>query len=179
MLQRVAELLDPGGAAALAAAGERARALPQQTPEAMADASLAHYDAALDDARASRGRMVAKPLAPARMLAALGYEAWHPPGRADGPVQSADAASSAASFAAAPAHDDAAPTVAPTASTPPAAATEPAAAASTAFAAPQSRGPLARRTAALALRFGNTGPGRVLRRLTPDAILAALKARLF
>ena len=129
-------------------------------------------------AHARRARAVAKPLAPARVLAALGYEPWHPPRRADGPVRPPPRPSARA------ASDDAAPT---------------------AHRPPPRRRRLHRqpragagggircdgvRRAAIARSAGSTGGGArvalrqhaaraLLRRLTPDAILAALKARLF
>ena len=44
MLARIAALVAPENAAALAAAAQRARALPQPTPAAMAERTLALYD---------------------------------------------------------------------------------------------------------------------------------------
>jgi glycosyltransferase involved in cell wall biosynthesis len=74
MLARITELVAPENAAALAAAGARARAIPQATLSEMATRTLEMYDAA-SAAALSR----AKPLDRARLRDALGYTPWVPP----------------------------------------------------------------------------------------------------
>jgi hypothetical protein len=75
MLDRILQLVAPENAAGLAWAAERARATPQPTLAAMAERTLAHYEAAVA-ARASNG---AKPFAAARVRDALQYLPWVPP----------------------------------------------------------------------------------------------------
>jgi GT2 family glycosyltransferase/glycosyltransferase involved in cell wall biosynthesis len=77
MLRRIAEIVAPENAARLAAAAAQARQMPQQTPEAMAQRSLAFYDAAL--AAAPAAAALPAPLAPSRVLQALGYRPWRQP----------------------------------------------------------------------------------------------------
>ena len=74
MLAHIAEILAPENAAALAAAGECARAIPQHTPLAMAERTLQIYNAA-----AVTRPSASPPLAPSRVRDALGYAPWVPP----------------------------------------------------------------------------------------------------
>jgi hypothetical protein len=164
MLERIALILAPGQASLLAAAGERALAMPQQTPDAMAERSLACYDATFAAAAATADAPDVAPLPAARVLAALGYAPWHPP-----PAPEAAAGPPAAALPL----DAALPPVA----TLPVATALTAAGGDLAAAAP--RGEFSSRIARLALRWGATPLGRTLRRLTPAPILEALKARLF
>jgi len=83
MLQRIAEILAPDHAAELMAAAQRARAMPQQTQEAMAERCLALYAAALARRDTGGGHVLVRPLAAARVRDALDYVPWHrPPGPA-------------------------------------------------------------------------------------------------
>jgi glycosyltransferase involved in cell wall biosynthesis len=140
MLGRLCELLCDERSAELAAAGQCARARPQPQLAAMIADSLKHYDAAIAAGR--RNQPPATAFAPARILAALGYEPWHPPTRPETPV-----------------------------------IPDPAATAEAVDAKPH--GTAAQAAKRLVLRYGNTGPGRFLRRVTPLGIREALKARLF
>jgi GT2 family glycosyltransferase/glycosyltransferase involved in cell wall biosynthesis len=154
MLARIAAIVAPESAPLLAAASARARAMPQQTPEAMAERALSCYGTGFAAAAATRGAPAVAPMPAARTLAALGYAPWHPP---------APEAPAPATVAATPAPEAPAPaTVAATPATP---------------AAPADAKPRGR-VARLALRWGATPLGRALRRLTPAPILEALKARL-
>ena len=76
VLDRIASLVAPENAAALAAAAQCARRLLQPSPAAMADRTLALYSAALADAGPAAADAVAEPLAPARIRDALGYAPW-------------------------------------------------------------------------------------------------------
>jgi GT2 family glycosyltransferase/glycosyltransferase involved in cell wall biosynthesis len=77
MLERVFALSRPAAAAERAAASARALATPQASPQAMADATIVHYDAAIaattPDA-AERHRFGNE-----RVRDALGYRPWYPP----------------------------------------------------------------------------------------------------
>jgi len=170
MLERIALILAPGQASLLAAAGERALAMPQQTPDAMAERSLACYDATFAAAAATADAPDVAPLPAARVLAALGYAPWHPP---PAPEAAAGPPAAALPLDAALRLDAALPPVA----TLPVATALTAAGGDLAAAAP--RGEFSSRIARLALRWGATPLGRTLRRLTPAPILEALKARLF
>jgi hypothetical protein len=75
MLARLSALLAPGSAAELAAAASAARTRPHATPEAMADATFALYEAA----RARAGTAALGAFAPERVRDALGYAPWDPP----------------------------------------------------------------------------------------------------
>ncbi len=96
MLLRIAQLLAPGNAAQLDAAGAMARVQPQPTPEAVAESCLACYAAALRSRATARRAPAVPELAAARILAALGYVPWHPPRAAAGPASSDDAVVAAA-----------------------------------------------------------------------------------
>ena len=158
MLQRIAEILAPDHAAELMAAAQRAREVPQQTQEAMAERCLALYVAALAVRDASGAPAPVQPLAAARVRDALGYAAWPAP---LGPVAPARPASGAPATIAAPATMAAhATTGAPAGDA-------------------RSRGEFAKLLARFVFRWGGTPVGRALRRLTPTPILEALKARLF
>lgn len=76
MLERIAVLLSPEGAAEYAAAAARAAATPQPTLSAMADATAAIWRDVL--ARAP-SRIASAPASAARCLAALRYTPWKPP----------------------------------------------------------------------------------------------------
>jgi hypothetical protein len=81
MLERVRALTAPppsAAAAALRASGERARALPQATLKAMADATSDIYDHALS-AAVHAVVIGHRPFERARVRDALGYRAWQPP----------------------------------------------------------------------------------------------------
>jgi GT2 family glycosyltransferase/glycosyltransferase involved in cell wall biosynthesis len=75
MLDRLLQLVAAENAAALAQAGEQARAVPQPTLPAMADRTVARYEAAVAAAAPQR----CAPFAPARVRDALGYAPWTPP----------------------------------------------------------------------------------------------------
>ena len=65
MLARMVELVAPGAAAALAAAAERAHALPQPTPAEMAERTLSRYD---EVSRAKSQEIAPEPAVPATRL---------------------------------------------------------------------------------------------------------------
>jgi GT2 family glycosyltransferase/glycosyltransferase involved in cell wall biosynthesis len=79
MLDRIAALVAPQSAAALAAAARRARELPLPSITAMAQCTLAVYDDALARTAASGRNSLPPPLAAARVRDALGYASWTPP----------------------------------------------------------------------------------------------------
>jgi GT2 family glycosyltransferase/glycosyltransferase involved in cell wall biosynthesis len=76
MLDRIAAVLDPAEFAAWDEAAARARAAPQPTLTAMAEATIAIWRDALARAPA---RVHLQPIAAARCLAALHYAPWSPP----------------------------------------------------------------------------------------------------
>ena len=90
MLERLLALLAPEASAAYADAVASARAARQETPEAMADATLECYERAV----ATRQPVDSAPaFANRRLRDALGYEPWPPPGVAGaGNAAPADAA---------------------------------------------------------------------------------------
>ena len=75
MFDRIAALMAPGHADALAAAGRRARAVALPTAESMVDATLALYARATDGVSLPR-----PPLDRLRICEAMGYQRWSPPG---------------------------------------------------------------------------------------------------
>jgi len=77
MLERVATLAGPLGDAARETAAAKARAAPHASPQAMADATLVHYDAAVAD-RASEDAPGHR-FGNDRVRDALGYRPWTPP----------------------------------------------------------------------------------------------------
>jgi GT2 family glycosyltransferase/glycosyltransferase involved in cell wall biosynthesis len=79
MLDRLIELLSAPMQGARERAASRARAVSQPTPEAMAQATLARYDAAV---AASPRQSAAASFDNARVRDALGYRAWSPPAAA-------------------------------------------------------------------------------------------------
>jgi GT2 family glycosyltransferase/glycosyltransferase involved in cell wall biosynthesis len=76
MLDRVLEILSPGVSGARDAAAAKARAARHATLDAMADATLACYEGALEKRGDAR---IARPFANARVRDALGYRPWQPP----------------------------------------------------------------------------------------------------
>jgi hypothetical protein len=78
MLARIAELVAPANDAALAAASECARRVPQATLAAMADRTLARYDAAMVAAAARSTARAVAPFDRARVRDAIGYLRWTP-----------------------------------------------------------------------------------------------------
>jgi glycosyltransferase involved in cell wall biosynthesis len=76
MLARIAELVASANDAALAAASECARRVPQATLAAMVDRTLARYDAAMIAAAARSSARAVAPLDRARVRDALGYLRW-------------------------------------------------------------------------------------------------------
>jgi len=108
MLARIAELVAPERASELAAAADRARAMPQPSMATMVERSLAHYAAAVGDGTVNPWRGLA-PFAPSRVLAALGYRPWHPPtvaGSASGAATPSSAHDDSAGSLATPAPRD-------------------------------------------------------------------------
>jgi hypothetical protein len=97
MLARIAELVAPTNDDALAAASVCARRVPQATLAAMADHTLARYDAAMVVAAAHPSACAVAPLERARVRDALGYRRWTPW------VPANDAAAPAPAIAAGPA----------------------------------------------------------------------------
>jgi glycosyltransferase involved in cell wall biosynthesis len=85
MLDRIAALLDPREADAYAAAAARAKATPQPTLAAMAEATAAIWRDVLSRAAATASL---QPISAARCLAALHYAPWSPsvPGAQDAAV---------------------------------------------------------------------------------------------
>ena len=81
MLERIEALLAPDGGDAYAATVGRARATPQPTLAAMAEATIAIWRVALAPRAATEST---QPISTARCLAALHYAAWSP-ARADAP----------------------------------------------------------------------------------------------
>jgi glycosyltransferase involved in cell wall biosynthesis len=81
LLDRIAAVLDAGSDAAWRDVAARARAAPQPTLAAMAEATSALWRAALE-----RPALHARPISAARCLVALGYRAWQPPATAIAPV---------------------------------------------------------------------------------------------
>jgi GT2 family glycosyltransferase/glycosyltransferase involved in cell wall biosynthesis len=88
MFARIESLLAGDESRLRIAAGKRAAGVPQQTAAGMAAATLALYDAAsVVDGTAAAGAVIptvasaapSKPLSPARLRDALGYQPWHPP----------------------------------------------------------------------------------------------------
>ena len=77
MLDRIVALASPASAAVRAAAAAKALALRHASPQAMADTTLVHYDAAVPDG-ASVGRSSHR-FGNRCVRDALGYRAWHPP----------------------------------------------------------------------------------------------------
>ena len=77
MLERIMTVLAPERDAAWREAAARARATPQQTLAAMAEATVAIWRGAL-----AKEPVQVPPIAAARCLAALKYTPWHPPARA-------------------------------------------------------------------------------------------------
>ena len=155
VLARIVALVAPENAAALAAAAERARRVPQATPTLMAEHTLALYRQTLAAAPVAASVVASAPLAPARVRDALGYVPWTappPPARRSAPAPAA-----------------AAPAVitAPSVLAPPPAMIDPVRPSGVVSA-----------VAIVAMRLRPTLPGRILCRLTPVRILQALKARL-
>lgn len=82
MLDRVQDLVAPENAPARQQLATRARELRQPSPEAMAEATLAHYMQAM----ANRSGTIAFPaFTNRRVRDALGYMPWSPPGRVEAP----------------------------------------------------------------------------------------------
>ena len=77
MLARIAAVLDPSRSAAWDEAAARAKAAPQPTLAAMAEATIALWRTALE-----HPPVHARPISATRCLAALGYRAWRPPAAA-------------------------------------------------------------------------------------------------
>jgi hypothetical protein len=76
MLERVVALTRPAAAAERATASAKALATPQASPQAMADATLVHYDAAIS---ATTPNAAQRPrFSNERVRDALGYRPWHP-----------------------------------------------------------------------------------------------------
>lgn len=92
MLVRIAALLEPADAPALAAAAERARTARRPTLADMAQRTLALYEVAFP----SVGACLDAPLAAARVRNALGYTPWTPPEHAIDPVPAAAPAAASA-----------------------------------------------------------------------------------
>ena len=91
MLERVCALTAGSPAAVVAslrAAGERGRALPQATLQAMADATSDIYDDVL--AAAVPASVMQRPFERTRIRDALGYRAWQPPAIESSPVAVVD-----------------------------------------------------------------------------------------
>jgi hypothetical protein len=152
MLARIAALVAPDNAAALAAAAQHAREIPQPQLTTMAERTVALYERAIA-ARGARALDGIAPLAPARVRDALGYAPWSAPrpepaatspGRVEGPTAHANAKD---------------------ASSPPGAS-------------PTPSGGVLGAVARLAIHVRPTIAGRILHRLTPASVLDALKARL-
>ncbi|MEO8751644.1 MAG: glycosyltransferase [Casimicrobiaceae bacterium] len=78
MLDRLCTLLAPASRNSLAAAAARASAMAHATLAQMSDATFALYEKALAGADIGAQRSL-RPLAPARLLHALGYVPWLPP----------------------------------------------------------------------------------------------------
>ncbi len=78
MLDRICALLHPAAASMLAAAAERARAMPHATLEQMTEATFALYESARGMGDSTAAATLA-PFVAARMRYALRYAPWQPP----------------------------------------------------------------------------------------------------
>ena len=79
MLERVLSVLGTANANTHRAASAAALAMPHATLRAMADATIACYDAAVASAQPASLQLSLPPFATARVRDALGYLAWTPP----------------------------------------------------------------------------------------------------